>query len=334
MEHRLLYPDFSCSLPTSFHIEPGNICNLSCPFCPTGTKEKGPEKDFISLDNYRIMLEKIAPNAELLGLYLHGEPFLHKDIFKMISMGAERGIAVQISSNLTKKDLDHEAVVRSGLDLLIVSLDGLSQYSYGQYRKGGDFQTVMDNMAAIQKMKKRLKKDNPKIVWSFLVNSFNEKELDEARDVAAKLGIGIMVQLMDVWSPDWESSYHKRGIEPLCVAKSDPALYYAADRVLPTPLETMALHPKLLGCCKQIYNVMIMNWDGHVLPCCVVYKKGITLGNILEQDVAEIWNNKAFRDSRRFLFEYQEGKNDNSLCGKLQCSARHLWNTSEKFVMG
>lgn len=72
------------SLPYEYFIDIGNICNLKCPLCPTGTNSKKRNKKIMSFDVYKKIFNKIKKYAFLVKLYNWGEPFLNKDLFKII----------------------------------------------------------------------------------------------------------------------------------------------------------------------------------------------------------------------------------------------------------
>ncbi|MFC1644136.1 radical SAM protein, partial [Candidatus Omnitrophota bacterium] len=141
---RLLY------LPSKISIETGNICNLSCPLCPTNDKEqKGVKTGFLSFEDFKIIFDKIKPFAKTIDLFSWGEPFLNKNIGKMIKYAKEEkpSLRIFVDSNLNVLTDDQaDAVVRYGLDVLKVSCDGVTQEVYQKYRIGGDINKVMANI--------------------------------------------------------------------------------------------------------------------------------------------------------------------------------------------
>ena len=243
----LLYPDCSCDYPSEYLIEPSSICHLKCPFCPQGkeTKEMFPAKGMISLSNYRVILDKIACYAKRIEFFNWGEPYLNKNINAMVKLASERGIKTTISSNLSISGLDYEAIVTSGLTNLTVSIYGASQETYGKYRIGGDYHLVLRNMAGIEAAKKQLKSDQPKVRWQFLINKFNEHELDNARELARVMGIQIIFRLMNVPDKSWSSSLTNPEYALKYDKTSSKEEYLAANRSLPRRLTDVILHPEI-----------------------------------------------------------------------------------------
>lgn len=313
-----LYPDYKCSLPTSYILEPGNICNLKCPFCATGAGISKRPKGFLSLENFKIIFKKIAPYAKEIALVNYGEPFLNKNIYQMISMISAKNIRSQISSNMSLP-INHEALVQSGLTNLIIAADGARQESYSMYRKGGDFDLVMKNIVKLKEAKIRLNSEKPVLTWRFLINKYNEHEQEKAKEIAAQLGIEIVFTQMICWDPSWESSLIKEKSLPDCIRGANLSEYRLANRSLPIPIGEIVLHPNIYSTCKQIFELMVINWDGQVYPCCSLYDDNGTLGNLLSDDLSELWNNLGYRKCRQFLYNYGLVQNGDSICETAPC---------------
>jgi radical SAM protein with 4Fe4S-binding SPASM domain len=317
---RYLAFDYTCPTPRHFLIETGNICNLQCPFCLTGARLNKSPKGFMSLEHYQSILNKISPYAELLYLYNFGEPFLNQNIYEMIRLSATQNINTSICSNLSLAQLDHTAIVQSGLLQLSVSIDGASQKTYGKYRVGGDLELVFNNIKKLQEAKRDLHSRTPDITWNFLINKFNEHEQDAAKEIAAALGVPIQFNLMYVWDPEWESSLHPKGGQYGFLKDSAIADYAKASRGLPVALDHIVLHPNIPAVCKQVFTIMAIHWDGLVFPCGAISDERFALGNLLESNLEELWNNAHYRKCRQFLYHYGQPQGTNSVCENINCS--------------
>ena len=86
-------------------------------------------------------------------------------------------------------DENARRTVESGLDRLIISLDGTTQEVYSQYRIGGDLEKVLAGAANIVKWKKRFGSKTPYVFFQFLVVRPNEHQLAEAKELARKTGV-------------------------------------------------------------------------------------------------------------------------------------------------
>lgn len=326
-------------MPSEYTIETGNVCNLRCPGCPTGRRDKGLGPGLLTYDNFQVIFEKIVPYAVQVRLYNWGEPFLNKDILPMISLCSQHHVATHIDTNLTVRELAAgaaEEIVGSGLSRLFASIDGASQKSYERYRVGGDFQQAISNIRHLQGAKQRLGSATPVIAWKFLVNAFNEHEMDRAQQMAGDLGVPIFFDLMHVSDPSWYSSLHKKSLaeattqiearvrdEDVVVADQSrqhpPPGEPASHPELPATIDQIRLHPQLFSWCMQPFNMAFIHWNGHLFPCCNVFGEAYSLGNLLTDRLEDVWNNQKYRGCRKFLLGFGPPQSTGSVCETLPC---------------
>ncbi len=322
--------DFNCSLPTKFFIESGNICNLRCPFCGTGLRRDGFAKGFLSKDDFKIILAKIAPYTKHISLYNYGEPFLNKDFLEMAFLTASKGIVCATHSNLTAYRFDEQSaedVIRSGLSFISASIDGASQETYGRYRIGGDFELALANLALLQRTKERLNSATPELVWKFLINAFNEHEQEKAQKIADSIGVPIEFHLMDVWgNEEWKSSLHREqevwGLERDESRVVSAGGKWRQKRDFPIALDGLKLHPKLHYWCEQPFDAMVINWNGEVFPCVTTCDDNFSLGNLLNSDLETLWNNSKYRACRKFLYNFGPIQNSDAVCANFNCELK------------
>ena len=81
-----------------------------------------------------------------------------------------------------------EDIIKSGLDVMIVSLDGVTQEVYEKYRVGGRLDRVLDNVKLLVQKKKELGSSTPHMEWQFIVMQQNEHQMEEAQQLAADFG--------------------------------------------------------------------------------------------------------------------------------------------------
>ena len=222
-EPAVLHQDYSCSMPTSYCVEPTNICNLRCPFCPTGIGAHEPAKGIMSFRDYLVILNKISPYAKNINFSLYGEPFLNRNLTRMISLASYLGIQTTVPTNFALKGIDHERLANSGLDALFVGMESEKKEIYEKCRIGGDVAVVLENIRQLQRAKERAGTKSPRIIWRYLINRFNEDGQEDARKLASDLGIEIEFYLMYVSDPAWKSTLHdfRRDMEPFKVGRMD-----------------------------------------------------------------------------------------------------------------
>jgi len=176
--------------PVRLTIDPSNYCNLHCALCPVGKRAKGRTQCLMNFDIFKKIIDECGPYLCRVNLYNWGEPLINKDIFKMIKYARKMSIDVNISSNLNYfNDNICNNLIQSGLNKLIVSLDGASQKSIEKYQKGNSFELVINNMREIINSKRMLKSDLPFIQWRFIINKYNEHEISKAQEISKQLKI-------------------------------------------------------------------------------------------------------------------------------------------------
>ncbi|MEW5946252.1 MAG: radical SAM protein [bacterium] len=139
--------------PFMWQVSPGEICNLNCHMCPFHGRDSDDEvTEFyekwhtglkgavLELDDFKPMLDEVAGLFPVKRVVLtgFGEPLLHGDFFKFADAVVKKGLKCSLTTNGTL--LDDERIgrlVRSGIDMVSVSIDAATGESYARIRKGG-----------------------------------------------------------------------------------------------------------------------------------------------------------------------------------------------------
>jgi MoaA/NifB/PqqE/SkfB family radical SAM enzyme len=172
-------------MPISLSIEPTTACNLGCPECPSGLKQFSRDTGNLKADNFNRWLDQLSPTLSYLNFYFQGEPFIHNDILDFISKASQKGIYTSTSTNahfITEKRA--QEIVKSGLDRILISIDGTTQEVYEQYRVHGTLQKVLDGTKHLVEARKNLNSSTPHIIFQFLVVRPNEHQIEEAKQLA------------------------------------------------------------------------------------------------------------------------------------------------------
>lgn len=272
--------------PVYLTIEPTNICDLRCPVCETGAGILNREKGSMSLDNYKIIIDKLGEHTNSLLFYYMGEPFLNKSAYDMISYTAQRGIFVSTCTN--GHFVDAKAIIASGIGEVNFQIGGLTQETHEKYRVCGDLRKTLDNLAATVEEKRKHPQSKTKIIAGFIVMKHNEHEVGDFLKLAQEIG----VDDASVISPCVRTMKQGRELLP----RDDK--YWLYDR---KAFDRGILRPNLVphNHCEWLYYSTTVLWNGDVVPCCRDAQGDYIMGNILEQDFYEIWNGEKFREFRR-----------------------------------
>ena len=274
--------------PYEWEIDTTNICQLKCPLCHTGKGTIHRDQGVMDFDLFTKVVDQIKHSCLWLTLYSWGEPLLNQRIHEYIEYAHKQKIATIISSNLNKPLtlLMAEQVIRSGLDVMIVSLDGITQDVYEVYRVNGHLDRVLENLRLLDQKKRELGSKTPYIEWQFIVMRQNEHQLEEAKALADELGVDSLV-FKKVDFPHGED---------------DPA---EAERWLPRQ------HPEYLRedpfykpyqedgqVCWRLWRSAVVNWDGGFAPCCYLTDKTQDFGDLNDFSVKKVWNNPKYTTAR------------------------------------
>jgi len=269
--------------PPVVMIEPTNICNLKCPLCPSGNGTLKRAKGFMDFSLFKKIIDEIKDHAFMVVLWNQGEPFLNKDFLKMIKYASENGLFTLTSSNLNIMP-NAEDLINSGLDSLIVSLDGTIQDTYNKYRINGELAKVIENTKKIVKARKILKKKNPLIRWQFLVMKHNEHEIDKIKQLAKELEVdSLELKTVQIYSKDDIQNF---------LPQNPKYRRYKIKN------EDFELKFGIKNRCRRIWTNAVINWDGEVAICCFDKDIEHRIGNIKDSTLSEIWKNEKIRKIR------------------------------------
>jgi MoaA/NifB/PqqE/SkfB family radical SAM enzyme len=226
----------------------------------------------LSVDTLARVVQPVE--RQLLGVSLSylGEPLLNRELPHLIAWLHSRRICTSFPTNLSVPLSEEraEALVASGLDLMLVSLDGATAQTYAKYRTGGNFELVLENVVKLAKAKRRLGKRRPVLVWKMVIFPHNAHEVDEARATFRSLGFDAFETVLDFDSAESKAidRTHKRRL---------------VDR---------------RRACYWAWNNSVLRWDGEVQPCCVP-NSGIRLGNARDDGLLSVWRSESYVNLRK-----------------------------------
>lgn len=270
----------------SVSIEPTTSCNLSCSECPSGNKAFSRPTGKIDKEFFFSTIEQLKNHLVYLTLYFQGEPFLHPDFFEMVKYARKNNIYVATSTNahfLTEKNA--ELTVKSGLNRLVISLDGIDNETYKTYRKGGNFNTVLQGIRNLCNAKKQMNVSHPFVILQFIVFATNEHQIDDIKRIGKELGVD-EVQIKTAQIYDYENG------NPLIPENQKYSRYKKLND------GKYIIKKKIKNQCKRMWQSAVICWDGRIVPCCFDKDAVFQLGNLKNQTFNEIWKNQAYHAFR------------------------------------
>jgi MoaA/NifB/PqqE/SkfB family radical SAM enzyme len=300
--------------PVEAYVEPTSFCNLRCPACPTGLRLGERPTATINENLFKSAIDEIGDYVFRLWMYNWGEPLLHKRTPEMIAYAKGKGLKVVLSSNLSIPLTDDyvERLVGSGLDTLIVGLDGLTEETYGKYRVGGNVSQVRENMRRIQGAKSRTGAQTPHVLWQFLVFRHNEHEIDEALRGYREWG----ADSIKISPAEMPLAPYREGFEPSTLPQYN--MYHDENRFVRESERQMSAG----RACSWLYGTFVLNPNGKVSPCCGVSAERNDFGEYAAGgDFFKVWNNDKFRRARGLFAKF--GKSHTGLSGRQREEIAH-----------
>jgi len=259
------------SRPFIYRVDPCTLCNLKCACC-VGRGFDTSEQRMMALGDFVHIIRAIESYAVRVSLYDEGEPLMNKDLYRMITYASKKKISTLISTNFNLfRTADVEQLFGSGLSVLEPCLDGFQQDTYEQYRRGGDVETVKAGIREVASFKRRHQQQWPFIDVQVILFDHVKRE------------IPLLIQFLE-----------ECNVDRITLRKEILGYSAVDDRVLPS---RMLEAPKPRRC-YWLYLGMMVRPDGNVYPCCGRGFNRFPYGNILRQELWEIWNNRYYRFSR------------------------------------
>lgn len=282
------------SLPFAASIEPTTACNLGCPECPSGLKQFTRETGKIKLDEHKQLLRNMGKQLFYINYYFQGEPFLHPDFLELIAQAKKHKIYTATSTNahFINKEKAKE-IVNSGLDRLIISIDGLTQETYEKYRVKGKLHKVIEGAKAMVEAKKELKSSTPHLIFQFLVVKPNEHEIPQVFELAKEMNID-EVRLKTAQLYNFEN-----GNDLMPENKK-------YSRYVRTKNGTYKSKYKQKNNCWRMWSSTVLTWDGKVVPCCFDKDAQHVLGCATSTPFKQIWNSEKYYAFRKAVFTSRE----------------------------
>ena len=285
--------------PFSLSIEPTTACNLACPECPSGLKQFSRPTGKLDLELHRQMLAQVKKSVFYINYYFQGEPFLHPQFLDLIR---EAKLAKMYTATSTNAHFIDKAkaleIIDSGLDRLIISVDGITQATYEQYRVNGNLSKVLEASTFLVEAKKERSSPTPFLIFQFLAVKPNEAEIPAVFTLAKEIGIDeVRIKTAQLYDFKNGNSLMPEQEEYARYAKQSDGTYKLKGR--------QGNH------CWRMWSGSVLTWDGKVVPCCFDKDASHVLGSMKEQSFDQIWKSKAYK---QFRFSILKNRQEIDIC--------------------
>jgi radical SAM protein with 4Fe4S-binding SPASM domain len=284
--------------PFTVSIEPTTACNLRCPECPSGLRAFTRPTGNLKEDFFKNTIDEIHKELMYLIFYFQGEPYINPKFLEMVQYAQSKGIYTITSTNgHFLNETNARKTIESGLDRLIISVDGTTQDTYESYRKEGNLEAVLQGARNVVKWKRELKSKTPHIIFQFLVVRPNEHQIPDIYRLAEEIGID-EVKLKSAQVYDYENGND-------LIPKNDKYARYELKN------GTYIVKGNIIDHCWKLWHACVITWDGLVVPCCFDKDATHRLGDLKKQTFKEIWFGSAYNDFRTRLLK---GRKEIDIC--------------------
>ncbi len=296
------------STPFLVNIDPANICNMKCRFCPTGHKELlskfNRPKGMMDFELFCKVIDDLAQFPEkvkVLLLHKDGEPLLNPNIGKMLAYAKKKDVAEVIwlttnMSMLTPKLIDE--IIDADIDFIRASIYGVSDMDYKDLTVTySDYEKVRKNTEMLFKEKER-RKSNLKI-WAKLNNfGMTDEQIakfgEDFKDITDE---HLLVNPMG-WTYSQEYDF-KLGIRPETGQEGSVPL--KENRIV----------------CPYPFYRMVVNFNGDISVCELDWTMTTVVGNASQEAMLDIWNGQRMHDFRMMHLEGR--RREHKACEQCSC---------------
>ncbi len=296
---RITKKSFVLGTPFALSIEPTTKCNLGCPECPSGLKQFTRKTGNLTPEINRKIIDELKNNLTYINYYFQGEPYINRHLFEMINYANQKNIYCSTSTNghfLTDKNC--QKTIESGLQRLIISIDGVDQKSYENYRIKGDFSKVITGTKNIIKWKEKLKSETPHIIFQFLVVKTNEHLIEEIKSLSESLRINEL-RIKTAQFYEFENG---NSLMPTNEKYSRYKLNSNGKYILKN---------KLYNHCWRMWSSAVVTVNGEIVPCCFDKDAVNKIGNLHTEKFKTIWKSKSYNKFRNLILN---GRNEIEIC--------------------
>jgi len=302
---KLISKPIQWGMPVSISFEPTTSCNLRCPECPSGLREFTRPTGMLQKNFFQETIDEIAQDILYLIFYFQGEPYLNPQFLEMVKYANLKGIYTATSTNAHYlNDENARKTVESGLDRLIISIDGTSQDVYQQYRVGGKLEKVIEGAKNIVKWKKQLNSKTPFVFFQFLVVKPNEHQIADIKALGREIGVD-QVRFKTAQVYNYQEDPNN------LIPTNNKYSRYKKDTS-----GKMKVKSGLKNYCWKLWHANVITWDGLVVPCCFDKDAMHQLGNLKSQSFKEIWKNGNYHQFRTELLNSRKNIDICSNCSE------------------
>ena len=283
--------------PFTLFIDPSDVCNFQCRFCPSGNKTLLKHVDrkprLMDFDLYKKVIDDLDDfdiPLKVLRLYKDGEPLLNPRFPEMIAYAKRRGCVLNIDTTTNGSLLNPEMNARlidAGLDRINISVEGVSEQQYRHFSKYAmDFDAFV---AAIRHFYEH--RGSCRVCVKICGDILSDAEKERFLAVFGDISDQIFIEHI---APCWPE-YELQGVE----VNTSVGIYGQ-------PIKEVSV-------CPYIFYSLSINSDGKASLCFLDWARKLVVGDVRKESVKELWNGKRLFEYRKMHLEKK--RKTHPVCG-------------------
>lgn len=291
-----LHESVPLETPLVLFIDPTNLCNIRCNYCPTGDKrllkEIGRPNGTMSL----LLFEKIIQDLKefkskikLINFYKDGEPLANKNFTKMAKLLVSSNVAERIwvkTNGLLLNPATNEQLIEAGVDSINISIQHVNEDGYRRIASCNiNYKRFLENIQDLYSRRK-----NCKIYIKIANTGLSDSEIDKFKSDFSQMADAIYIEQLHGWS------------------MSDIKDFTLGTN--PTSFDGLPLTDKIA--CPWPFYEMAINWDGSVSLCNEDWAHKTIIGDTKTSTLKQIWNSPELFNMRKMMLEGR--RHENLMC--------------------
>jgi len=298
-----------------------NKCNFFCHMCSYMPNKNIPNTP-LSLEDIELFIQQLGQWQPVIHLG-GGEPFMHKDILKIVAAVKSKGLKCLITTNGFLLDEDKiNKLIDLGLDGILFSLYGPQDVHDAVTGVKNSFDKAVAHLDIFLKLRK-----DTRVLVSTIPLPENIDRLETLIEEARARGIdGVKIEHINfITQEEYRKSMSLR-VEPFdfCPSSLIQSDYYDrifSDRVLEFYKRIRRRYkdfvyfkpyldedqfkdwytklPLRSSKCFFITHSLFINYNGDIIPC--QFLTGCVLGNIRQDSLKTVWSSDRLRDLRKYM---------------------------------
>ncbi len=292
------------SVPFIINVDPSDMCNFQCKFCPTGDRKlmkntPGRNHGIIDFELYKKIVDDICEfekHIKVLRLYKDGEPLLHPKFVEMIRYAREKKCAERIDTTTNASLLTQQKnleIIEAGLDRINISIEGINSEQYKEFSDYKiDFEKLVYNIRHLYENKKA----DCEIIIKINGDIMTEDDKKRFYQLFGDIADGVYIEhIMSCW-PEFEL----HDVE----VNQEYGIY--------------GQQIKEVEVCPYVFYSFSINSDGSASLCFLDWSRKLIIGDVKSESVKDMWNGeKLLSYQKMFLMKKRKAHPICGNCGQL-----------------